>query len=216
MNTRGRNSWGDFSSAVVDPLNDVDLWTFQEYAELPGQLGDRWGTWWGYLQFQATATPVITVSPLSQVVTSATQSIILSVTAVGTEPFLYQWRHQGTNLPAATNAVLSFIGPTVDQLGSYDVVLRNAAGYSVSDSALISVPVIQQTRLSQPRINLDRQFEMEVSSASGQVLTIETSTNLLQWKSAGIITNITGRMILYDPASTYSLRRFYRTRQDPP
>jgi hypothetical protein len=47
-----RNRWGDFSHTVVDPTNDQDLWTIQEYARLRvGTTGEgfndsRWGTWW--------------------------------------------------------------------------------------------------------------------------------------------------------------------------
>lgn len=54
----GRNSWGDFSNTVVDPLNDTDMWTIQQYAEAPDSVGDRWGTWWGYLRFQPPTAPV--------------------------------------------------------------------------------------------------------------------------------------------------------------
>ncbi|MHB8519847.1 MAG: Ig-like domain-containing protein [Limisphaerales bacterium] len=57
-NEAGRNSWGDFSNTVVDPLNDTDMWTIQEYAEAPDSLSDRWGTWWGYLRFQSPSAPV--------------------------------------------------------------------------------------------------------------------------------------------------------------
>jgi hypothetical protein len=45
----GRNRWGDYSATVVDPLNDTDFWTIQEYAARPVGTGankDRWGTWW--------------------------------------------------------------------------------------------------------------------------------------------------------------------------
>lgn len=42
-----RNRWGDYSNTVVDPLNDTDFWTIQEYAETPpGDGFDRWGTQW--------------------------------------------------------------------------------------------------------------------------------------------------------------------------
>jgi len=41
------NRWGDFSATVVDPVNDTDLWTIQEYAASPIGGQDRWGTWWG-------------------------------------------------------------------------------------------------------------------------------------------------------------------------
>ena len=42
-----RNRWGDFSNTVVDPVNDTDMWTIQEYAASPSGGFDRWGTWWG-------------------------------------------------------------------------------------------------------------------------------------------------------------------------
>ena len=44
----GQNRWGDWSATTVDPANDLDLWTIQEYAapHSPGG-GSRWGTWWG-------------------------------------------------------------------------------------------------------------------------------------------------------------------------
>jgi hypothetical protein len=43
------NRWGDYSNTVVDPANDLDFWTIQEYAASPKfpNNDDRWGTWWG-------------------------------------------------------------------------------------------------------------------------------------------------------------------------
>jgi hypothetical protein len=45
------NRWGDYSATQVDPVNDVDFWTIQEYAKTPFVGGpfdgeSRWGTWW--------------------------------------------------------------------------------------------------------------------------------------------------------------------------
>lgn len=47
-----RNRWGDYSATVVDPRNDSDLWTVQEYADqyaspFDNSYSGRWGTWWG-------------------------------------------------------------------------------------------------------------------------------------------------------------------------
>ena len=45
-----RNRWGDYSATSVDPLNDADFWTEQEYSTPhSGSLVDgsgRWATWW--------------------------------------------------------------------------------------------------------------------------------------------------------------------------
>ena len=46
----GQNRWGDYSNTVVDPVNDLDMWTIQEYASSPNfpiTGDDRWSTWWG-------------------------------------------------------------------------------------------------------------------------------------------------------------------------
>ncbi|HEY5232585.1 MAG TPA: immunoglobulin domain-containing protein [Verrucomicrobiae bacterium] len=49
-----RNRWGDFSRTTVDPVNDTDFWTVQEYARTySGSLvngSGRWGVWWANLQ----------------------------------------------------------------------------------------------------------------------------------------------------------------------
>lgn len=47
-----RNRWGDYTATCVDPVNDLDFWTLQEYAELPsGQ--DEWGVWWAKVNAEA-------------------------------------------------------------------------------------------------------------------------------------------------------------------
>ncbi len=47
------NRWGDYSASQVDPVNDVDLWTIQEYAASPANL---WSTWWGHLALPPNVT----------------------------------------------------------------------------------------------------------------------------------------------------------------
>jgi FG-GAP repeat protein len=51
----GSNRWGDFSATAVDPLNDLNFWTIQEYAATPSPPGTmdgdgNWGTWWGFIK----------------------------------------------------------------------------------------------------------------------------------------------------------------------
>lgn len=65
-----RNRWGDYSNTVVDPLNDVDMWTIQEYASTPASNCfsncARWGTWWGRVTADGTqpgAAPAPTPPP---------------------------------------------------------------------------------------------------------------------------------------------------------
>jgi hypothetical protein len=56
-----RNRWGDYSHTLVDPVNDRDLWTVQEYAQArvgatgTGSNDSRWGTWWAKVTAPAGA-----------------------------------------------------------------------------------------------------------------------------------------------------------------
>jgi hypothetical protein len=41
------NRWGDFSTTLVDPADDLTFWTIQEYGASPAaDNSPRWGTWW--------------------------------------------------------------------------------------------------------------------------------------------------------------------------
>jgi hypothetical protein len=55
--------WGDYSATMVDPTNDTDFWTIQEYAdELRELLGagngffTSWSTWWALVKPTSTTT----------------------------------------------------------------------------------------------------------------------------------------------------------------
>jgi hypothetical protein len=52
------NRWGDYSNTAVDPANETDLWTIQEYASFTS----NWGTWWGQLAL-ASSSPTATITP---------------------------------------------------------------------------------------------------------------------------------------------------------
>jgi hypothetical protein len=60
----GRNRWGDYSKAQVDPVDDASVWVVAEYAKArvgtddsPGGVNSsRWGTWW------ARVGPTLTIA----------------------------------------------------------------------------------------------------------------------------------------------------------
>ena len=64
-----------------------------------------------------------------------------SVTAVGDQPFTYQWRFNGTNIAGATSNPLVLTGVQTNQAGNYSVVVSNAFGFTVSSNALLTVRV---------------------------------------------------------------------------
>jgi hypothetical protein len=59
--------WGDFSSATVDPVNDLDLWTTQEYASIDDGY---WSTWWGRLLAPPSLLTLTGFTPTKAVVGS--------------------------------------------------------------------------------------------------------------------------------------------------
>jgi hypothetical protein len=69
----GDNRWGDYSNVAVDPVNDLDMWTIQEYAG----TGNNWGTWWGTVTFEkstSTPTPTATATPTSTATPTQTRT----------------------------------------------------------------------------------------------------------------------------------------------
>ncbi len=66
----GANRWGDFSNTMVDPVNDTDMWTIQEYAG----TNNTWGTWWGRISPSSLATPTPSVTPTPTPTRTATRT----------------------------------------------------------------------------------------------------------------------------------------------
>ncbi|MGH9442397.1 MAG: hypothetical protein ACRD16_08975 [Thermoanaerobaculia bacterium] len=60
----GLNRWGDLSETVVDPGDDLSIWTIQEYAAAPFEGASRWGTWWGGFAPAASGHEGACVSPV--------------------------------------------------------------------------------------------------------------------------------------------------------
>jgi hypothetical protein len=135
----------------------------------PGSLGNAWGlsnastlrvALWGDSDatngsasqpmeldnFSARlGTPaVISAQPISSNVVAG-QTTVLSVNATGSDPYFYQWRLNGTNLPNATNATHTITNITSAQAGSYSVVVSNLFGSVTSSNAILTLltpPVI--------------------------------------------------------------------------
>jgi hypothetical protein len=54
------NRWGSYSATVVDPSNDLDMWTLQEYAAPPDNaqtVPGRWSLWWAKVGADGSAAP---------------------------------------------------------------------------------------------------------------------------------------------------------------
>jgi hypothetical protein len=138
----GPNRWGDYSATMVDPVNDTDLWTIQEYAATPVGTGStdgdgRWGTWWGKIAVPVPPNDNFT----SAYVVSGSQGTTNETNVRATrEPgetnhlgnstvrsIWYQWT-------APTNG-----GVTIDTVGSsFDTLLAVYIGTTVTNLTLVA------------------------------------------------------------------------------
>lgn len=65
--------------------------------------------------------------------------VVFDVSATGSRPLSYQWRHNGTNIPGAFSAKLELLNVQLEQAGLYSVVVSNRAGVVISANALLTV-----------------------------------------------------------------------------
>jgi hypothetical protein len=96
------------------------------------------------LTVQDIAIPVITQQPQPISVLPG-GTAIFRVQATGSTTFSYQWQYNGADLPNQTNATLTLTGVQTAQAGNYRVQVRNPAGSTASDDALLKVIVIPET-----------------------------------------------------------------------
>ena len=108
----GGGRWGDYSSASVDPADDIALWTFQEYAG----SGGEYGTWWARVDPDEVAGTRIQGSHVPPFIA---EGISFQLTApAGTD---YAWEKDGVPIPGAAARVLGFKPLSLIDTGTYVV-----------------------------------------------------------------------------------------------
>jgi len=92
----------------------------------------------GIYSIVSAAAPVATAPTPSSQTIAVGNATTLTVTAAGSGPLSYQWRHYGTNLTGRTSQVLAFAAVQPGDAGPYDVVVSNSGG-SVTSAAPAAV-----------------------------------------------------------------------------
>jgi hypothetical protein len=135
----------------------------------------------------AASPPVILVGPQSQSAL-AFQDVMLSVSAVGSAPLNFQWRHNGANLVGATNSVLRLPSVQPAQGGDYQVLVYNAVGSVVSTNAqlMLSFPaaILAQPQSAKVYVRPDPQAAAN-PTATFSVLANSSSPLRYQWRFNG-------------------------------
>jgi enediyne biosynthesis protein E4 len=92
----------------------------------------------GHLGQAQGIAPVITQQPQG-VSVSLGANVTFRVTATGSTPRNYQWRHNGGTLVNATNATLSLTNVLLSVAGAYSVIVTNIGGSASSQEAMLNI-----------------------------------------------------------------------------
>jgi hypothetical protein len=82
--------------------------------------------------------PSITTQPTNQAVNAGSTAVMV-VEVTGTQPLIYQWSFNSTNLAGATNSMLTLVNVQPTNAGVYSVVVSNLCGSVVSSNAVLTV-----------------------------------------------------------------------------
>lgn len=157
------------------------------------------------------APPVFTLEPQSQTAYSG-QSTYLGGSVVGSPPFIFEWRRNGTNLSATTSTspwggtTLTLTNITVADAGSYTLFVTNDYGSIESSNAVLTVlPSVAPTVTKHPR-------SLEVAEGVNTWLSVSASgdpTPCGYWMRADEPSSPPGSPAPPQPCQSVPLRRSF-------
>jgi hypothetical protein len=188
----GRNRWGDYSYTMVDPADDLTLWTFQTFAGDKTQgytSGSESGNW--AVQTTRLLAPAPTYASVVPVVTLQGQNRV-SVSISGT-----RFYDPGVGFPSRPTATVSGTGVTVSRVAitsattaivSFDVSASASVGtrditLTLGDGQSVTAPNAVAIKAGQPQIGITR----TIARVGGNYEVTYTLSNI----GAGTATNVT-------------------------
>lgn len=158
---------------------------------------------------QPFAAVILRQPETTNVVANANENGTFSVLAIGNPSPSIQWRHEGTNVPNATNASHTITNVQFTHATNYTVVASNGAGSVTSAIASLIVHADSAARLSLWNFT-SNEFRMHISGLTSRGYVVESSTNLnaaSNWHAT--FTNFVSFWYTnFVPTNDY--RRFYR------
>jgi hypothetical protein len=159
--------------------------------------------------------PVITNHPISKVVSNGV-SVSFTVGAKGTGPIVYQWKHEGTNLPGATGTTLLLTNVQRTHAGVYAALATNPYDTAFSSNATLVVIVPTAEILTAgTSFTAPGRFTLNFLGDPGTTFAVESSTNLIDWTEVGTVTNTAGSAQFDDNSAGDAPYKFYRLRLLP-
>jgi alpha-tubulin suppressor-like RCC1 family protein len=122
--------WGDFGAAAGP--------AYVPYG-LPGIKAIGSGANHCLVICSTHSTPVITVQPVASQTVTAGGTVTLMVKGTALGAVNYQWQLNATNIPGATNSILTITNVQPVSQGSYRVLVSSAGGSTTSSSSVLGV-----------------------------------------------------------------------------
>lgn len=184
--------WGDYSHTVVDPTDDMTIWTFQEYSSAPNV--------WGIRVVQLKAPGPVTPSSATPAVVQGQNNVNVTVTGASVSGTGFFYAGAGFNNISATvsgtgvtvNSV-TFNSPTSVTLnvnvsgsatvGTRDVTITNPDGQSATGVGILTV----NSGSSPPTITT---ISPNNATAAGPAFTLTvngtnfTATSVVRWNGS--------------------------------
>ena len=159
----GRSGWARAALFVPSGLHPL-TWRFTH-------RGDS-VAWLDQVAFQpGLPAPILTALPAS-VLTATDGSAHFEVTATGAPPLAFQWQHDGTSLPGATNRSLLLSNLQPAQAGAYRVIVSNPSG-AVTSSPPATLTLLPNQLVNLPDPVLESLVRSTLSKATGPLMTLD-------------------------------------------
>lgn len=140
------------------------------------------------LKLTETNVPIILIQPLSHTV-PANGSVFFGVIANSywdyyplppSNPYYYQWLHNGVPISGETFPILGMNHLTTNDSGNYSVIVSNASGATLSETAVLNIAETSPPQLISDSVSNGR-FGFTILGQVGGYYRIQSSSNLTDW-----------------------------------
>ena len=197
---------------VLNPTDETGLAIYWRFTEGTGNtvhdlVGTNNGTlmgaaWSSDLPNITLQPPVIVQQPTNQLVSLHGTNALFTIGLTGSPPLLYQWLLNGTNIPGATSASIAITNATLQDLGSYSVIVTNMLGSAVSSNATLSMYPYLAAPYGGTTILWGQNANLSVSPAG-------TGPFSYQWYKNGVAINGATNQTYSIPAIQFTNAGFY-------
>ena len=142
----------------------------------------------------------------------------MAALAVGQQPMTYQWQFNGEDITGATDAMLVLSNLTADAAGSYQCVVSNSIAAITCPAARVEVPLPPprfDTSAGAIRLDVDGLHVRLLDLGSRGDITVEISTNLVDWMLMTNLPPSLGVLDIVDPSAVLREATYYRATEGP-